>query len=42
MDADGWTTRNEIDFATSAGPPGVQRAFDAAGLTAGLPIADGT
>jgi anti-anti-sigma factor len=41
VDTDRWATRNGIEFLIIAGPPVVQRAFGAVGLTARLPFVDG-
>jgi anti-anti-sigma factor len=35
-----WATRNGAEFAIVPGPPAVQRAFDATGLSARLPFVD--
>jgi anti-sigma B factor antagonist len=40
LDAHGRATRTGIAFAIVAGPPGVQRTFDVAGLTDRLPFVD--
>ena len=40
-DTDSWARRNSIDFAIIAGPPTVQRTFDAVGLTERLSFVDG-
>jgi anti-anti-sigma factor len=40
VELDAWARRNGIAFAILAGPRGVQRAFDAAGLGAQLPFVD--
>jgi anti-sigma B factor antagonist len=37
-----WATHNGIEFAVIPGPPIVQRAFEAAGLSARTPFLDGT
>lgn len=41
MDAYRWATRNRIEFVIIGGPPVVQLAFQAAGLSARLPFVDG-
>ena len=40
LDAHGRATRTGIAFAIVAGPPGVQRTFDVAGLSDRLPFVD--
>ena len=40
LDAHGRATRTGIAFAIVAGPPGVQRTFDVAGLSDRLPLVD--
>ena len=40
-DTDAWARRNGIDFAIIAGPPPVQRTFDAVGLTERLSFVEG-
>lgn len=42
LDTDAWATRNGTEFVIIAGPPAVQHAFHAAGLTERLPFVDGT
>jgi anti-anti-sigma factor len=42
VDTDTWATRNGTEFVIIAGPPGVQHAFDAAGLSERLSFMDGT
>jgi anti-anti-sigma factor len=41
IEIDRWATRTGSEFVIIAGPPAVQTAFDAAGLTARLPFVDG-
>jgi anti-anti-sigma factor len=41
LDIDRWATRNGAEFTIIPGPPDVQHAFDASGLSAQLPFADG-
>jgi anti-sigma B factor antagonist len=42
VDTHRWAVRSGVEFVIIAGPPAVQHAFDAAGLTAWLPFVDGT
>ena len=42
VDTDTWATRSGTEFVIIAGPPAVQRTFDAAGLSGRLPFVDGT
>lgn len=41
VDVARWATRTATEFVIIAGPPAVRLAFDAAGLSARLPFADG-
>ena len=41
LDTDRWATRNGTEFVIIVGPSAVQHAFDAAGLSAGMPFVDG-
>jgi anti-anti-sigma factor len=40
LDIDRWATSNGVEFGIIAGPPDVQHAFDASGLSARLPFVD--
>jgi anti-anti-sigma factor len=40
LDIDRWATRNRVEFVIIPGPPDVQHAFDASGLSARLPFVD--